>query len=72
MNNTTMGSEGLKWLDRAYTLVSRPATFSVSFITSPISQLLADLINLDEGGALVLTVTGARAWSGPLRWTSLY
>ena len=41
-NSTTMGSEGPECLsesrrsDRAYTFVSRPATFSVSFTTLPI------------------------------------
>jgi len=44
-NNTTMGSEELERVDRAYTFVSRPAIFSVPFVTSPILQfdLLARL-----------------------------
>lgn len=52
-NKATMGSEELMWLDRAYTFVSRPATFRVSFITSPILQLLDEL--QEEGGVFVLT-----------------
>ena len=54
MNSTTMGSEelpALERLDRAYTFVSRPATFSVSFITSPISLCFLQcglVCNLEE------------------------